>query len=228
MRYLLDTVNIQDIRVNMDIFPIAGITSNPSIVKTEGKIDFFRHMRKIRSLIGMQNSFHIQVTRDDVEGILKDADTILSRVDDQVYIKVPVTVEGIKAIRLLKQQGVHVTATAIYGKSQAFLALEAGADYLAPYYNRMENMGLSPDEVISSIAAMIEQYHYHSEILAASFKNAGQVERAFEAGAQTATVSPSILSEALEQPYILHAVEVFENDWKDIYGDKSISELEGC
>ena len=226
MRYLLDTANLNDIRRYTDIFPIDGITSNPSIVKKEGKIDFFAHMNEIRSIIGTNKSFHIQVTAMDTEGMLKDADSILNKVDEQVYVKVPVTMEGIKAIKILKSRGVNVTATAIYGRTQAFLALEAGADYLAPYFNRMENMGISPDEVIMGIADMIDRYGYKTEILAASFKNAGQVERAFVAGAQTATVDPSILTGVLGQAHILGAVDVFDKDWKSVYGDVTIAELD--
>ena len=225
MRYLLDTANLDAIRRYTDIFPIDGITSNPSIVKKEGKIDFFAHMNEIRSIIGMDKSFHIQVTAMDTEGMLKDADTILNKVDDQVFIKVPVTMDGIKAIKILKSRGVNVTATAIYGKTQSFLALEAGADYLAPYFNRMENMGINPDDVIADIADMIDRYGYKTDILAASFKNAGQVERAFAAGAQTATVDPSILVGALDQAHILGAVDAFDKDWKSIYGNATIAEL---
>ena len=204
MKYLLDTANLDAIRYYTDIFPIAGVTSNPSIVKKEGKIDFFAHMNEIRSIIGMDKTLHIQVTALDTDGMLRDAETILNKVDDQVCVKVPVTLEGIKAIKTLKKQDVNVTATAIYSKQQGFLAMEAGADYIAPYFNRMENMG----------------------ILGASFKNAGQVDRAFLAGAQTATMDPSILSAALTQAHILKAVDDFDADWKSVYGDVTISELQ--
>ena len=210
MKYLLDTANLDAIRYYTDIFPIAGVTSNPSIVKKEGKIDFFAHMNEIRSIIGM----------------LRDAETILNKVDDQVCVKVPVTLEGIKAIKTLKKQDVNVTATAIYSKQQGFLAMEAGADYIAPYFNRMENMGIDSDDVIASFAEMIGLYGYHTQILGASFKNAGQVDRAFLAGAQTATMDPSILSAALTQAHILKAVDDFDADWKSVYGDVTISELQ--
>ena len=148
---------------------------------------------EIRSIIGMDKTLHIQVTAQDTDGMLRDAETILNKVDDQVCVKVPVTLEGIKAIKTLKKQDVNVTATAIYSKQQGFLAMEAGADYIAPYFNRMENMGIDPDDVIASFAEMIGLYGYHTQILGASFKNAGQVDRAFLAGAQTATMDPSIL-----------------------------------
>ena len=87
MKYLLATANLQDIRYYCDVFPIAGVTSNPSIVKKEGKIDFFAHMNEIRSIIGPDRPLHIQVTALDTEGMLRDADTLLSKVDPEVYVK---------------------------------------------------------------------------------------------------------------------------------------------
>lgn len=225
MEYLLDTANLKDIETYQSYFPITGVTSNPSIVKKEGKIDFFSHMKEIRSLIGIEKSLHIQVTATDTKGMLQDADIILSKVDNGVFIKVPVTLEGIQVIKELKKQKVNITATAIYTKQQGFLAMEAGADYIAPYYNRMENSSIDPKEVISSFAAMIDRYSYKTKILAASFKNAGQVDQAFLAGAQSATMDPNILADALKMPSILKAVEDFSKDWKDTFGDKLIYNL---
>lgn len=99
MKYLLDTANLAEIRRFCDIFPIAGVTSNPSIVKREGNIDFFDHMKKIRSIIGIDKPLHIQVTASDTDGMLRDADTLLNKVDSEVYVKIPVTMEGIKTDR---------------------------------------------------------------------------------------------------------------------------------
>ena len=225
MKYLLDTANLDAIRRFYDIMPIYGVTSNPSIVKKEGKIDFWAHMNEIRSIIGKESPLHIQVTALDCDGMLRDADAIMNKVDTNVYVKVPVNMEGIRAIRLMKKQGINVTATAIYSKQQAFLAMEAGADTVAPYFNRMENMGIDPDDVIASIAEAIANYGYKTEILAASFKNAGQINRAFEAGAQTATTDPAILEAALSQAHIIDAVNAFDRDWKAIYGDELLSTL---
>lgn len=225
MKYLLDTANLEDIRSYCDRFPIYGVTSNPSIVKKEGYVDFFAHMNAIRSIIGKDKPLHIQVTALETEGMMKDAEAIRAKVDENVYIKVPVTMEGIKAIKLMKAKGYHVTATAVYSKQQAFMALEAGADTIAPYYNRMENMSIDPEEVIASIADMIDRYGYKTQILAASFKNAGQVDKAFLAGAQTATMDPAILSAALGLAHIKDAIATFDSDWKSIYGDKTIADL---
>ncbi len=225
MEYLLDTANLKDIRFYQEYFPVTGVTSNPTIIKKEGKVDFFAHMREIRSVIGKEKSLHIQVTAKDADGMLKDADAIVQKVDDKVYVKVPVTLEGIRVIRLLKARGIHVTATAVYTKQQGFLAMEAGADFIAPYYNRMEAGCINPDEVIAGFAAMIEKYEYPAKILAASFKNAGQVDQAFLAGAQAATMDPQILVQALKMPSILKAVDDFTGDWIEIFGDKMISEM---
>ncbi len=225
MKYLLDTANLEAIRRFYDILPISGVSTNPSIVKKEGKIDFYAHMNEIRSIIGKYKPFHIQVTALDAEGMLRDADALMNKVDTDVYVKVPVTMEGLRAIKKMKAEGIAVTGTAIYSKQQGFLAMEAGADAIAPYFNRMENMGICPDDVIRSFADAIELYGYKTEILAASFKNAGQVIRAFEAGAQTATMDPSILESALTQAHILDAVDTFDKDWKSVFGDVLLSEL---
>ena len=226
MEYLLDSANLETIKRFVEYFPITGITSNPSIVKKEGKIDFFAHMNKIRSIIGQNRTLHIQVTATDVEGMLRDADSILSKVDNQVYIKVPVTIEGLKVMKILKARGNNVTATAIYSKAQGFLALEAGADYMAPYYNRMENLEINPEDVIASFAKMISEYGYSTKIVAASFKNIGQVNKAFLAGSQTATVAPDVLEGAFAMPSIQKAVDDFTSDWQMIYGDKTIADLD--
>jgi TalC/MipB family fructose-6-phosphate aldolase len=218
MKYLFDTANIEDIKHYSEFFPITGVTSNPSIIKLEGKIDFFNHFKEIRKVIGMDKSLHIQVLAEDYAGIMAEAEAILKNVDDKVFIKVPVTEQGLKAIRALKAKGIGVTATAIYTKVQGLLAMEAGADFIAPYFNRMENMDINPSEVISTFAQMIKEYHYSTKILAASFKNMGQVNTAFECGAQTATLQPALLHDAFKMPAIKKAVEDFAVDFETVFG----------
>ena len=134
MEFMLDTANIADIKKFEKIIPLAGVTSNPSIVKNEGNIEFFSHMKQIRQIIGDDKSLHVQVVATDYEGMLKDAETILAKIDKNVFVKVPVSEEGLKVIKELKKRGVNVTATAIYTKFQAYLVIAAGADYIAPYF----------------------------------------------------------------------------------------------
>jgi TalC/MipB family fructose-6-phosphate aldolase len=225
MEYMLDTANIEMIKMGVEIFPITGITSNPSIIKKEGKIDFFNHFKKIREIIGIEKTLHIQVVAEECEGIVKEAKAILANIDNKVCIKIPVNAEGLKAIKVLKAQGVTITATAIYTTAQGLLAMEAGADFIAPYFNRMENMNINPREVIKAFADMIEKYNYSTKILAASFKNIGQVNDSFAAGAQTATMAPEILLDALKMPAIEKAVDDFSKDWEVIFGKVSIADL---
>lgn len=220
MKYLFDTANIEDIKYYSQFFPIAGVTTNPSIIKLVGKIDFFNHFKEIRKVIGLDKSLHIQVLAREHEGIMAEAEAIINNVDDQVFIKIPVTEQGLQAIRSLKKNGIGVTATAIYTKIQGLLAMEAGADYIAPYFNRMENMDINPREVITTFAEQIERDHYTTQILAASFKNIGQVTTAFECGAQTVTVSPALLHDALQMPAIQKAVDDFATDWESLFGKK--------
>ena len=225
MEYLFDTANIESIKKYSEIFPITGITSNPSIIKLEGKIDFFQHFREIRQIIGMDKTLHIQVLAEDAEGMIAEANAILANVDDKVFIKIPTTPQGLKAMRLLKAKGVGITATAIYTKMQGLLAMEAGADFIAPYFNRMQNLDINPCEVITTFAQMIAEYHYSTKILAASFKNMGQVNTAFEYGAQAATLSPDLLVDAFKMPSIQKAVDDFAADWEKIFGKVSIADL---
>ena len=227
MKYLLDTANLDEIRELCEYLPVAGVTSNPSIVKKEGAVPFFAHMREIRSIIGNVRPLHIQVTATDYDGMMRDADAVFRHVDEKVYIKVPVDFAGVKVIKALKRQGANVTATAVYGMDQAFIALEAGADCIAPYFNRMEALGVDAANVIGSIAGIISHYGYETEILAASFKQPAQIDRAILAGAHSITVSPSILREVFGKKIIKDAVQAFSDDWSDIYGGKMLAELDG-
>ncbi|MDH6363221.1 transaldolase [Enterococcus sp. PF1-24] len=219
MEFMLDTANIEEIKNYVELLPIAGVTSNPSIVKNEGKIDFFNHMKKIREILGAERSLHVQVVATSYEGMLKDAEAILKNIDSKVYIKVPVSTEGLKVIKTLKQQGINVTATAIYTKFQAYLAIAAGADYIAPYYNRMENLNIDPRDAVGEMAKEIARTNSKTKILAASFKNVGQVNSALENGAQAATMGVDIIKQAFAMPSIKQAVADFTSDWEVIFGE---------
>ena len=226
MKYLLDTANLDEIRELSEYLPIAGVTSNPTIVKREGAVPFFAHMREIRTIIGSLRPLHIQVTARNYDGMMRDAEAVFRHVDEKVFIKVPVDFAGVKVIKALKRQGANVTATAVYGMDQAFIALEAGADCIAPYFNRMETLGVDAANVIGNIAGIINHYGYETEILAASFKQPAQIDRAILAGAHSITVSPSILREVFGKKIIKDAVQAFSDDWSDIYGGKTIAEME--
>ena len=225
MKYLIDSANLDEIRALSEYLPIAGVTSNPSIVKKEGSVPFFAHMREIRSIIGNLRPLHIQVTATDYDGMMRDAEAVFRHVDEKVYIKVPVDFEGVKVIKALRRQGANVTATAVYGMDQAFMALEAGADCIAPYYNRMEALGVDAASVIGNIAGIIAHYGYETEILAASFKQPAQIDRAILAGAHSVTVAPDVLRGIFAKQVVADAVQAFSDDWTGLYGGKSLAEL---
>ncbi|MGM0174546.1 fructose-6-phosphate aldolase [Enterococcus sp. DIV0800] len=226
MEFMLDTANLAEIKKFADFLPIAGVTSNPSIVKKEGKIDFFQHMKEIRGIIGEHRSLHVQVVAQDYDGIIKDAEKILANIDQKVFIKIPVNEPGLKAIKELKRRGVNVTATAIYTKFQAYLAIAAGADYIAPYFNRMENLNIDPREAIFEMAEEIARTKSETKILAASFKNVGQVNAALENGSQAATMGVDIIQQALAMPSVAQAVTDFTADWEASFGEgTTVSDL---
>ncbi|WP_196606726.1 fructose-6-phosphate aldolase [Pectinatus frisingensis] len=225
MEYLIDTVNIDMIEKCVDLLPVTGVTSNPSIIKKEGKIKFFEHLKKIRKIIGFDRTLHIQILAEKSDDILKEAYMLLNKVDKEIYIKVPVTPNGLKAIRLLKKENIKITATAIYNKTQGLMAMEAGADYIAPYFNRMENLDISAVNTIGMFAEIIDRYMYNTKILAASFKNIKQVDEAIACGAQSVTVSPDILLAAFDVPSIKKAIDDFTVDWEKSFGNARICDL---
>jgi TalC/MipB family fructose-6-phosphate aldolase len=226
MEFLLDTVNLDELKDGVAHMPIAGVTSNPSIVKKTAPKDFFAHMREVRKIIGKDRSFHIQVVAEDAEGIVREAHRIFEEVDDQVYIKIPTSYEGVRAMKMLKEEGRNVTATAVYTDMQAYMALAAGADYIAPYYNRIGNLGGDPDALIRNVSARIDHDQYDCKIVAASFHALSQVEAAINNGAQAVTVSYDVLKTVFTNPNIAKAVHDFNQDWYSVYGEgKGILDL---
>lgn len=219
MELIIDTVNLEEIKAAVDYLPIVGVTSNPSIVKATSPEHFFDHMRKIRSIIGKERSLHIQIIAKDCDGILAEADKILSEIDNDVYIKVPASYEGIKAIKALKAQGRNVTATAVYDLMQAYMALAAGADYIAPYVNRIGNLGSDPNELIRECVKRIETDGYSCKIVAASFKGVKQICDALNSGAQAVTAPVALFNQIFKNPNIEKAVNDFNSDWYSMYGE---------
>lgn len=226
MEFILDTVDLEEIKDGVDHMPIAGVTSNPSIVKKTAPEDFFGHMRSVREIIGKERSLHVQVISLDAASIVEEAHRILKEIDDEVFIKVPVSYEGLKAIKILKEEGVNITATAVYDLMQAYFALAAGADYIAPYVNRIGNLGGNPMELISDLQDRIENDGYDCKIVAASFKGVEQVKNAFTYGAEAITAPYAILKQVFANPNIEKAVTDFNQDWYSVYGEgKGICDL---
>lgn len=226
MEFIIDTVNLEEIKDAIEHMPIVGVTSNPSIVKATSPKNFFEHMKEVRKIIGNKRSLHVQVISKNCDEIVKEAHRILEAIDEDVYIKVPVSYEGVKAIKILKSEGINVTATAVYDLMQAYMALAAGADYIAPYVNRIGNLGSDPFELISELSSRIVMDGYDCKILAASFKGVQQVRDSFNSGAQAITAPVDVLKTIFKNPNIEKAVDDFNSDWYSIYGEgKGICDL---
>lgn len=225
MEYLIDSANLDDIANYGSWFPYCGITCNPTIIRKEGRIDFFSHLEKIKTLIGEKKQLHVQVVSATSDGMIKEAHRLAEKIGADVYVKIPVTEEGLQAIRILKKENFNITATAIYSAIQGFLAIGCGADYLAPYYNRIESNNGDPEQVIGSFYKMIAKENSRTKILAASFKNSAQVVKAILAGAHAVTLSSELLKTLITSPVIDDAVQNFQNDWKSIFGEKLITDL---
>ena len=223
MEIILDTANLEDIRRYNDIYDITGITSNPTILAKE-KAEFFPLLLEIRSIIG-EKQLHVQVTGSTCEEMLKEAEALTGRLGKDTYIKVPANEEGIKTMKVLKSRGNRVTATAIYMPQQAMLAASVGADYVAPYFNRMNNMNVDSKKAIGDMAWLFEHNQIQTKIVAASFKNTQQLMEPLMAGAQAVTVSPELYTQMVENPMIDSAIAGFAADWEATYGDKRIYEL---
>lgn len=221
MEILLDTANIPAIKRYVKAIDLAGVTTNPTIVKKEGKIDFFNHMKEIRQIIGSDAKLHIQAVGKTKDEFISDAWTIWANVDEDVYVKIPTTEEGLAAIKTLKAEGKHITATGVYTEFQAYMAMANGADYIAPYYNRMRNMNIDAVAFIKNVANRIAAEGSSSKILAASFHNVEEVNNAIRYGAQAVTMGPDIMASGLGMPAIGKAVDDFKSDWESVYGKGS-------
>lgn len=218
MELMFDCANLEQIAASQEVFPITGVTSNPTILKAEGQIDFYPHLRQIRGLIGPDKTLHVQVITQTAQEMIGEAKRVLASVGADTYIKVPTTAEGLTAMRALKAEGVHITATAIYSRFQGFAAMQAGADYIAPYVNRMENLDTDGTATIAWLARMIEREGSSTKIVAASFKNIGQVNAALDAGAHAVTVQPTLLHDAFGFHELQGAIDAFAADWESQFG----------
>jgi len=218
MELYLDTANLNLIKKALEIYPITGVTTNPSILKRENPKDFYGHLKAIRSLIGPDRPLHVQVVSDTAEGMIEDAHAILKHLDSKVFVKIPVTQEGLKAIRILKKEGVKITTTAITTTLQAHLAVMAGADMIAPYFNRMLMGQLDPVKSITSMQNFIDNDAYPTQILAASFKTLDQVNDAIDIGIAALTLDPALLDQVCDFEALSKTVTTFKADFESCFG----------
>lgn len=169
-------------------------------------------MQKIRQVIG-EDELHVQVLEDKAEEIIREAEFLNEKLGVNTYVKIPVNLEGLKAIKYLSKEGFKITATAIYSINQAYLASEAGTNYLAPYINRIDNLGYDCVNIAKNIQKILIENKYETEILAASFKNSNQLIRLAEVGIGASTCSSDVIFKLIDDKNIESAINIFKNDF---------------
>lgn len=221
MIYILDTADLAAIKHCNEFYPLSGVTTNPSIIAKE-KGDFWQILKEIRSVIGNDKMLHVQTVQTTAKKMVEEAKLIKEKIGGDIYIKIPIGEEGLKAVPMIKKLGIGVTMTAIFTPAQALMAAKAGADFVAPYVNRLDNILGDGTNVVAEIVQQFEIYGLDCKVLAASFKNAEQVHRCALCGCHSVTVSADVLKSLITHPMTDAAVEGFERDWKGVYGDKTI------
>jgi len=221
MLYLLDTANVTEIKRAYDIYPVVGVTTNPTLIAKE-KADFLPKVREIRNIIGEEAMLHVQALGKTADQIVEEAEYLMREVGGNLYVKVPVIPEGIKAMKILKQKGIKLTATAIFTPQQALMAAVAGADFVAPYVNRLDNVCGDGTAVVGEIVELIQLYGLTAKVLAASFKSVEQVHKVSLYGGHAITASPDIIEQLLKHPLTDSSVEQFINDWEGVFGSGKI------
>jgi len=216
MELFLDTGDINEIRKYVEILVIEGVTTNPTIVSKTGK-KLVELLKEISQIIGPDKFIHSQVLSRDYQGMIDEGEFI-HKLHPNMYVKIPVTIDGLKAIKELSNRGINTTATAVFTAHQALLAAKAGAGYIAPYVNRLDNISSDGVGVVKQIVNIIEKHKLNSKVLAASFKNSQQVIEIIEHGVHSVTVPTDVLENMIKHPLTSNSVDQFIDDWDRVYG----------
>lgn len=235
MLLMLDTANLDQIKEVMEFGFLDGVTTNPAILSKElGGSDLsfrsdakalFSHLEKMRDLLTTSRSLHVQVTAPDCATMVEEGRLLEKFLGSyNTYIKVPATVEGVKAIRILHEEGIKVTGTAVNSIMQGLLAYHAGAEYVATYYSNMVAKGIDADFVTRTLCEVFKRDHSETKLLSASFKSPDDVARCYALGSEACTVSYDVLMASLNCPASMGHLEKFEKSWSSVFG-KDYTEL---
>ncbi len=225
MELYIDDANISEIRRLIDLYPIDGVTTNPSILAKTGE-NPVKVLKEIRSILGPEKYIFAQTIPMTAEGMIRDAHAIVSLLGERTVVKLPSIPEGFKAIRTLSTEGLLTCGTVVYTPMQAYLAAKSGAAYVAPYINRIDNMGFDGVHVVQQIQDILTLHGFSTKILAASFKNSQQVLSLCAYGIGAATCAPSVIDTFVKNAAIDSAAADFLRDFEKISpGGKSMADL---
>lgn len=217
MKFFIDTANVEDIRKANDMGVICGVTTNPSLIAKEGR-DFNEVLKEISSIVDGPISGEVKATTVDAEGMIAEGREI-AKLHPNMVVKIPMTVEGLKAIKVLSSEGIKTNCTLIFSANQALLAARAGATYVSPFLGRLDDISTPGIDLIRTIADIFDIYGFETEIIAASVRNPIHVTDCALAGADIATVPYKVIEQMVKHPLTDAGIEKFQADYKAVFGE---------
>ena len=219
MKFFIDTARLDEIEEAAAMGVLDGVTTNPSLMKQAGASDFHEHIHTICEMV--QGDVSAEVVAVDYEGILAEGRE-LARIHEHVVVKVPLILDGIKAIRTFYDEGIRTNCTLCFSPVQALIAAKAGATYISPFLGRLDDIAHEGMELVESIREIYDNYGYETEILAASIRHPMHVVEAARIGADVATMPFDVIKKLLKHPLTDSGLARFLEDWEAY--QKSISE----
>ena len=205
MRLFIDTANLDEIKEAASWGVVSGVTTNPSLIAKEGR-DLKEVITEITSLV--DGPISAEVNEGKAEDMIAQA-LELAKIHKNIVIKLPMTMEGIKACKALTDKGIKTNVTLIFSVHQALIACEAGATYISPFMGRMDDIGLDSTKLIEDISQLILNYRYDTQIIAASIRNVSHIENAALAGADIATIPFKVMAKMVEHPLTTAGLKIF-------------------
>ena len=217
MKFFVDTANVDEIRKANDMGIICGVTTNPSLIAKEGR-DFNQVIAEIASIVDGPISGEVKATTTDAEGMIKEGREIAA-IHPNMVVKIPMTVEGLKAVKVLHAEGIKTNVTLIFSAAQALLAARAGATYVSPFLGRLDDISMPGIDLINEITEIFMMHDIETEIIAASIRNPIHVIDCAKAGADIATVPYKVLEQMTKHPLTDQGIAKFQADYKDVFGE---------
>ena len=211
MLFFLDTANLEELKKAASWGVLSGVTTNPSLVSKEGDVQFADHIREITGIV--DGPVSAEVVSLDTEGMIREARE-LAAISPNVVIKIPMTPEGMGAVRALSEEGIAVNVTLIFSPQQALLAAAAGAAYVSPFVGRLDDIGEDGVGLVADIAEMFAMQDISTKVLAASIRHPAHVSQCALAGADVATVPFKVLEKMFHHPLTEKGMEKFLADWE--------------
>ena len=216
MRFFVDTANVEEIRKANDMGVICGVTTNPSLIAKEGR-DFNEVIKEIASIVDGAISGEVKATTTDAEGMIREGREIAA-IHPNMVVKIPMTVEGLKAVKVLSAEGIKTNVTLIFSANQALLAARAGSTYVSPFLGRLDDISQPGTELIETIAEMFAVAGIETQIIAASVRHPIHVTECALAGADIATVPYKVIEQMTKHPLTDQGIEKFKKDYEAVFG----------